>query len=386
MTDIEYRDYTDQKSPRSLKHRRLIKGHILQEMLDRYQKNNAFFETNLYEIDHSRHFVLHDWDLSRDFTERLLEDSILEFTDFKPDFKQDAFHRIIGSAPIYFLYSIKRLRICWTRYKPTGREDTRTNLIGRYLDAIAAPSHNHLPHWELSALALLPRLKEIEIIFPTNPYQYFAMPDWNNPCRSVFVDLILESLFPWITIPDVVVKLTGAIRSSQKSRFATLHDEAIAKIAAKRNQTRSHKPIITRSTRDTIVDAVRDAESSSKNIRNRNRGTNPAYDHKQLAMKKARQKVDLLTRKMAYSTDRYYMHGDTVSKDRPKQKRGDIPALNTINLHKCKCSPPCVAHERKRFRNIFFDDTDEEIAKYLEWVEVRQDEEYDSDETAGEDG
>lgn len=360
-------------APRPIKRRPILTGELLQEMLDRYNKNTAFFEDHAYGLDHFRHFILRNWDLSRAFTEYLLESSILEFTNFYPDSK-DSFHGIMSTAPMYFLYSIKRLRICWTRCQPGKDMKNWPFLTERYLNAIAAPGHNSIPHWELAALALLPRLKEIEIVFPATPSQYFAEMNFNNPCRRIFVDFILESLFPWITIPGVTVKLTGAVRSSQRNRFANLQTKALA-------GQPSHKPVITPFTRHALVNAVRESTSSSKNFRNHDPFTNLAYGPKELERKKARRNVEVLSRNIAHSTDRYYMNSETVLRNRrPQQKRKDILALQSIPPL-CNCYPPCVVDQRifleelediDQRRQLFFDDTDEGIAKYLQWMELQQ--------------
>jgi hypothetical protein len=294
-----------------------------------------------------------EWELARDFTQYLLRNAVINF-EFSASLCS-----FVSNAPMHALYYVRHIRLSFT----TGSR--------HIYDSLGAPGCRSTPDWTLAALAYLPLLKEIELFIDPNPWAYCY--DSHRPfvnsedgCRTACVNLFVEAIFPWIALRAVDVKFTGAIRSSQKARFRNLLSQAQEQIIKEPPKLQLTELIRTQIRKARAkYDSLRPKHSRIRNPRNEEEQW--YYDERMKAFRAARADFEILCWAWVAGVVRYHVQGNSITLKRPSRRRVDIPTYDRASV--CQCYPPCIVNY-ERNPDLFFDDTDEGISRYLEWQEL----------------
>jgi hypothetical protein len=278
--------------------RRRLRQRAITAMLPNYISLVTDFTTTL------------DWQFSRVFTQYLFHNNVVEFSQLQQ------LQEWISEAPLHYLNDISHIRLCLT--KDDRLQQIPPNSVKYLFDSLAAAGCRISPDWCVSALAYLPSLKTIEIHLPLS-YDHYS-PQYvnvNGPCRVVFTNLLIESLFPWVVLPGVEVLLTGAVRTSQKVRFNKLLD-----LTKKKQTSEPGARFLIKHQREAIRQAFLEYQCSVPSKRRPDTDEEKYRHDRQVAShNKARKLFHELADELMFGIRRFYVYHNTVSTIRPNVPR-----------------------------------------------------------------
>lgn len=249
--------------------------------------------------------LCNDWDLARDFTQYLLRNTAIEFR------KHSDLQHFMEKAPFHVLHYVRHVKFCFEE----GLESI--------FDFLAAPGCRSTPDWSIAALAHLPSLMEIEIFIHPDPETCKRFIEWHNGCRALYVNHLLEAMFPWIALHGVDVIFTGAIRSSQRTRFNSLLTQA-QELAASEPPRR----VLT----ELVRTQVRAAFAKYKGMNPTHWRIRSPMDEEQTlirrqkmkAFENARAQFGKICWALVTGSPRYHVNDNSITCKRPSRRKQDI--------------------------------------------------------------